>query len=113
MPNGSRDHPSIATPVLVTKLYIPCPGPRSSPAPPESAADRGARVKGHLDGRRAAWFDGLSVTHESDRTVVLYGPVRYGPVVDRAALHSLLKNEHDLGMPLVSVKQLDPARQTL
>jgi len=24
------------------------------------------RLKGHLDGRWAAWFDGLSLSHESD-----------------------------------------------
>ena len=26
------------------------------------------RVKGHLDARWAAWFDGLSISHESDGT---------------------------------------------
>jgi hypothetical protein len=31
-----------------------------------------------------------------------------GPAVDRAALHGLLRKARDLGMPLVSVIQVDP-----
>ena len=34
------------------------------------------RLKGHLDARWAAWFDGLSLTHESDGTTVLHWPGR-------------------------------------
>ena len=44
------------------------------------------RLKGHLDARWAAWFDGLSLTHESDGTTIIHGPV-----VDQAALHGLLQ----------------------
>ena len=60
------------------------------------------RVKGHLDARWAAWFDELSLTHESDGTTVISGPV-----VDQAALHGLLQKLRDIGMPLVSVMPLD------
>lgn len=56
------------------------------------------RVKGHLDSRWADWFEGLSFTHESDGTTILYGPV-----VDQAALHGLLRKVRDLGLPLISV----------
>ena len=56
------------------------------------------RVKGHLDSRWADWFDGLSFTHESDGTTTLYGPV-----VDQAALHGLLRKVRDLGLPVISV----------
>jgi len=56
------------------------------------------RVKGHLDTRWADWFDGMSFTHESEGTTILYGPV-----VDQAALHGLLRKVRDLGLPLISV----------
>ena len=52
------------------------------------------RVKGHLDPRWAAWFDGMSLTTESDGTTVLSGPV-----VDQSALHGLLQKVRDVGLP--------------
>ena len=61
------------------------------------------RIKGHLDSRWAASFDGLSLTRESDGTTALQGPV-----ADQAALHGLLQQLRDLGLPLVSVTQLEP-----
>ena len=61
------------------------------------------RLKGHLDSRWAAWFDGLSLTHDSDGTTIISGPV-----VDQAALHGLLQKVRDVGIPLVSVAQVDP-----
>ena len=61
------------------------------------------RLKGHLDSRWAAWFDGLSLTNENDGTTVIHGPV-----VDQAALHGLLQKVRDLGLPLVSVTQVEP-----
>ena len=62
------------------------------------------RVKGHLAGRWAAWFDGLTLTPENDGTTLIEGPV-----VDQAALHGLLQKVRDTGMPLVSVEQVEPA----
>jgi hypothetical protein len=59
------------------------------------------RLAGHLDQRWAEWFDGLTLTHQSDGTTVLHGPV-----VDQAALHGLLQKVRDLGLPLVSVAQV-------
>ena len=61
------------------------------------------RLKGHLDARWADQFEHMSFTHASDGTTILAGPV-----VDQAALHGLLRQVRDLGMPLVSVIQLDP-----
>lgn len=61
------------------------------------------RLQGHLDARWAAWFDGLSLTHESDGTTIIRGPV-----VDQAALHGLLTKVRDLGLPLIAVIQIDP-----
>ena len=61
------------------------------------------RLKGHLDTRWAAWFDGLSLTKESDGTTIIHGPV-----ADQAALYGLLQKLRDLGLPLISVNHVDP-----
>lgn len=61
------------------------------------------RIKGHLDQRWAAWFDGLSITLEANGETRLIGLV-----VDQAALHGLLKKVRDLGLPLVAVMHVDP-----
>ena len=60
------------------------------------------RLKGHLEARWTAWFDGLSLTQESDGTTVIRGSV-----MDQAALHGLLSKVRDLGLPLIAVTQLD------
>jgi hypothetical protein len=78
---------------------------------PAATSDRHApggyeiRLKGHLDPRWSGWFDGLRLTHESDGTTVLRGPV-----VDQAALHGLLRKVRDLGLTLVSVTQVEAGR---
>ncbi len=63
------------------------------------------RIKGHLDPRWADRFEGLRFRHEGDGTTILTGPV-----VDQAALHGLLRKVRDLGLPLVSVVQVDHNR---
>jgi hypothetical protein len=60
------------------------------------------RVKGRLDSRWADWFDGLSLTNESDGTTVIHGPV-----IDQAALHGLLRKLRDLNLPLISVTRVE------
>ena len=65
------------------------------------------RLKGHLDSRWAAWFDGLSLTNESDGSTVIHGPV-----VDQAALHGLLQKLRDTSLPLVSVTQVEATTTT-
>jgi len=63
------------------------------------------RVQGVLDARWSAWFDGLEVTSvQAGQTTIT------GPVVDQAALHGLLAKVRDLGLPLLSVRRLDPDR---
>jgi hypothetical protein len=73
----------------------------------KSAADEAGRyeirLKGHLDSRWAAWFDGLSLTNSSDGTTVVHGLV-----VDQAALHGLLRKVRDVGLPLISVTRVEP-----
>ena len=60
------------------------------------------RLKGHLDSRWAGWFDGLT-TNENDGTTLIQGSV-----VDQAALYGLLQKLRDMGLPLVSVTQVEP-----
>ena len=55
------------------------------------------RLKGHLEARWAAWFDGLTVTRDSDGTTILHGPV-----ADQAALHGLLQKTRDLAAQLTN-----------
>ena len=61
------------------------------------------RLKGHLDTRWAAWFDGLTLTHHSDGSTIIGGPV-----ADQAALYGLLQKTRDLGLPLISVNFVEP-----
>ena len=60
------------------------------------------RVKGHLDARSAAWFDGLHVdaTAEDGTTLIR------GPIVDQAALHGVLNRLRDVGIPLLSLRSV-------
>lgn len=72
-----------------------------------SAADQAGRyeirLKGRLDSRWAAWFDGLALTPQSDGTTVIHGRV-----VDQSALHGLLAKVRDTGLPLISVTRIAP-----
>jgi hypothetical protein len=61
------------------------------------------RIQGHLDSRWGLWFDGMALTHESDGTTLIHGPV-----VDQAALHGLLQKVRDTGLPLLAVAQVEP-----
>ena len=63
------------------------------------------RIKGHLDDRWAAWFEGLTITLEDNGDTLLTGRV-----VDQAALHGLLKKVRDSGLPLVSVSPVEPGQ---
>ena len=65
------------------------------------------RLEGHLSSRWASRFDGMTLTTHEDGTTVITGRV-----VDQAALHGLLRTLGDLGLPLVSLSQVDPDVQT-
>jgi hypothetical protein len=58
------------------------------------------RLKGRLEPRWANWFDGLTLTQQSDGTTVLSGSV-----IDQAALHGVLGKVRDLGLPLIAVRR--------
>ena len=60
-------------------------------------------LQGHLGPELAGWFDDLSVTAKADGTTCLAGPV-----ADQAALHGVLKKIRDLGLPLISIAQVQP-----
>jgi hypothetical protein len=77
--------------------------PPVAPPPAQPLLRYEIRVRGVLDSRWSAWFEGLTATSdESGQTVIA------GPVADQAALHGLLIKVRDLGLPLLSVRQLDP-----
>jgi hypothetical protein len=61
------------------------------------------RLKGHLDSRWVSWLDVLSLINESDGTTLIRGRI-----ADQAALHGLLQKVRDLGLPLISVTQVEP-----
>jgi len=62
------------------------------------------RLKGHLDLRRAEWFDDMTITQEANGTTTLCGPV-----ADQAALHGLLDKVRDLNLTLLSVNPVEAA----
>ena len=62
------------------------------------------KIRGILDESWSEWLDGLSITATDDGNTVLAGPIR-----DQCALHGLLVKIRDLGLPLLTVEQKDPA----
>ncbi len=65
------------------------------------------RLKGHLGPQWADWFEGLTITLQENGDTLLTGPV-----VDQAALHGLLKQVRDLGLPLISVSPVEHGPST-
>ena len=63
------------------------------------------RVKGHLGCQWTDWFGGLTITLEENGDTLMTGPV-----VDQAALHSMLRKVRNLGMPLISVTRVEPGQ---
>jgi hypothetical protein len=77
--------------------------PHGGGTPAEPPAHYELRVRGGLDGRWSAWFEGLQVSSDDHGVTTIAGPV-----TDQAALHGLLAKVRDLGLPLLSVRQIDP-----
>ena len=63
------------------------------------------RIMGYLDRQWAAWLEGMTITQTGSGETVLTGAV-----VDQAALYGLLRKMRDLGLPLISVKQIHSGR---
>ena len=64
------------------------------------------RLQGRLDPRWSARFDGMTLTTGDGFTLLA------GPVVDQAALHGLLHQLRDIGLPLVSVTRVETDDET-
>ena len=64
-------------------------------------------IVGHLNNKRALWFENLSLTNDyrDDGTPVT---IITGEVADQAALYGLLNKVRNLGLPLLSVIRLEP-----
>jgi hypothetical protein len=77
---------------------------------PTSRLDRPSwyeiRLQGRLDPRWSARFDGMTLTTGDGHTLLT------GPVVDQAALHGLLHQLRDIGLPLVSVTRVETGHVT-
>jgi hypothetical protein len=59
------------------------------------------RLEGRLDARWAARFDGMTLSTGDGFTLLA------GRVVDQAALHGLLQQLRDIGLPLVLVRRVE------
>lgn len=60
------------------------------------------RLRGGLDQRWAEWLGEQQISPADDGSTLLRGPV-----ADQAALHGLLNKLRDLGIPLISVTQVE------
>ena len=64
------------------------------------------RLDGQLDQRWSDWFEGFTLTNESDGTTTLSGPE-----IDQAALHGLLRRVGDLGLTLISLNATNQRKE--
>lgn len=85
--------------------------PNPSPAGPgqtgptaTGAATYEIRVAGHLDDHWAATLGDLALVRLEDGTTSLTGPL-----IDQAHLHGVLARIRDLGVPLLTLRDLDCA----
>jgi hypothetical protein len=77
--------------------------PHTATGDGDGPRDYEVRLQGHLDDRWADWLGGLTLTRTDDGETRLRGPV-----ADQAALHGLLRNVRDLGLPLLLIRQVEP-----
>jgi RimJ/RimL family protein N-acetyltransferase len=62
------------------------------------------QVAGHLDHHWSTWLGGLTITHHSDGTSTLTGPV-----ADQAQLHGTLAGLRDIGATLLCLRTTEPS----
>ena len=63
------------------------------------------KVEGILENKWADWFDGMTISHEENNTILT------GLLVDQAALYGLLKQVRDIGLNLISVTRSQPGNE--
>jgi hypothetical protein len=76
----------------------------------DQAATYQIKVPGELDESWSDWTGGMTITVESEDD----GPpitTLTGIVADQAALQSLLRRLYSLGLPLMSVKWVEPGKK--
>ena len=61
------------------------------------------RLEGHLGLQWTDWFEAQSITLQDDGNTLLTGLE-----LDQAALYGLLRKVRDVGLPLISVKRIEP-----
>lgn len=66
------------------------------------------RIRGQLGAEWAEWFDGLTITQESDGSTRLTGVV-----ADQSAFYGLLRKVRDLGLTLLAVNLIADERSGL
>jgi hypothetical protein len=71
--------------------------------PPAEPTYYEIRIGAVLDECWSQWLGGLAATTDPSGETVLTGPL-----ADQAALHGVLARIRDLGVPLLSVRQVDP-----
>ena len=65
------------------------------------------KVWGRLDEKWSDWFNGMTITFESDITTL------NGAVADQAKLRGMLSKIWDLNMTVISVSRIESARDNL
>jgi hypothetical protein len=65
------------------------------------------RVQGQISERWAPWFEEMAVRIDQDAGAASTTMLS-GPVVDQAALFGLLHKLYNLGLPLLSVRRIEP-----
>ena len=60
------------------------------------------RVKGHLSGQWAGWFDGMAIENQPNGEAELSGVLP-----DQSALYGVLRQIHNLGLTLISVQRVE------
>jgi hypothetical protein len=73
----------------------------SAALPPAPHARYEIKVKGQLDARWSAWFDGMAITAQDDETMIV------GEKIDQPKLRGILNKIWDLNLILVSINRIE------
>jgi GNAT superfamily N-acetyltransferase len=79
-------------------------GTNGNPPPGKTGSHYSLKVRGALDDRWSAWFDGLTMKKVGEDQTLFTGLLS-----DQAALHGVLAKIRDLGLTLLSVQLIEPS----